>query len=234
METKLTKLSRGYAAALRKYLKQGPGAGLELARALRRQAGALGVETRDLARIHEVALARLVSPSDLSGAKRGVIRRAVRFFAEAAAPIEKTRRGIQETKVLLNRLNGRVDLAASSRSLKQGIIQRKAVEKALEESGQRFTRLLKESRRLQKHLRHQTHRIMSSQEDERKKISRELHDEVAQTLLGINVRLLSLKKGATVNVGGLKKEIASTERLVKESIRSINRFAHDLDIYRHA
>jgi len=32
-----------------------------------------------------------------------------------------------------------------------------------------------------------------------------LHDEIAQTLLGINVRLLTLKKNATGNTKGLKK-----------------------------
>ena len=55
---------------------------------------------------------------------------------------------------------------------------------------------MKESWRLQKHLRHLTHQILSAQEEKRKKISRELQDEIAQTLLGINVRLLTLKKEA--------------------------------------
>jgi signal transduction histidine kinase len=75
---------------------------------------------------------------------------------------------------------------------------------------------------------------MSAQEDERSKISRELHDEVAQTLLGINVRLLMLKKDASFDTERLKKEIASTQRLVEESVRSINQFAYDLDIHHQA
>ena len=61
------------------------------------------------------------------------------------------------------------------------------------------TRLLRESRRPQDHLRHLTHQILSAQETDRKKISRKLQDEVAQTLLGINVRLLTLKKEASAN-----------------------------------
>jgi signal transduction histidine kinase len=84
--------------------------------------------------------------------------------------------------------------------------------------------LVKESRRLQKHLRHLTHQILSAQEEERKKISRDLHDEIAQTLLGINVRLLTLKNGATANTESLQKEIASTQRLVKESVKTMSRF----------
>jgi signal transduction histidine kinase len=63
--------------------------------------------------------------------------------------------------------------------------------------------------------------VIAAQEDERKKISRELQDEIAQTLLGINVRLLSLKQEARSNSKGLKKEIASTQLLVANSARSV-------------
>jgi signal transduction histidine kinase len=68
---------------------------------------------------------------------------------------------------------------------------------------------------------------LSAQEDKRKKISRNLQDEIAQTLLGINVRLLSLKQEATVNAEGLQKEIADTRRLVDKSMKSIRRFARE-------
>jgi signal transduction histidine kinase len=228
MKRKLTRLSRGYATALRKHLKQGPRASLRPARGLGRQAAAIGLETLDVARIHEAALASLEAASS----RDGIIKRAEMFFAEAITPIEKTHRAALKANAHLNQLNrtlGRrtVDLAASNRFLKQGIAQRKAVEKALKKSAGHYARLVKESRRLQKHLRHLTHQILSAQEEERKKISRELHDEVAQTLLGINVRLLTLKKEATVNTEGLKKEIASTQRLVEKSAKTMSRFARE-------
>jgi signal transduction histidine kinase len=92
-------------------------------------------------------------------------------------------------------------------------------------------RLLEESHRLQKHLKHLTHRIISDQEQERKKISRELHDEIAQTLLGINVRLLTLRTGAAGNAGGLNKELASTQRLVKQFEILMKRFTRELRIH---
>jgi len=163
MEPKLTRLSRGYAAALRKYVKQGLRGDLQPARGLGRKAMALGLETLDLARIHEQALVSL----NRSDVRKGIRKRVERFFAEAIAPIETTQRGDRESRVLSNRLNGTVDLAASKRCLKQGIVQRKAAEKALKKNGEYFARLLKESHQLQKHLRHQTHRIMVAQEDER-------------------------------------------------------------------
>ena len=123
-------------------------------------------------------------------------------------------------------------LAASKRSLKQGIAQRKTMEAALKKSGEHYKALLEESLALEEHLRHLTHGIMSAQEAERKHISHELRDEIAQTLLGINVRLLTLKKAAKGNRAKLKKEIANTQRLVQESVRSINQFARELDIHR--
>jgi len=120
-------------------------------------------------------------------------------------------------------------LTASRRSLKQGIAQRKVVEKALKQSRKNYQALLEESLALQNDLRHLTHQILTAQEAERKKISRELRDEIAQTLLGLNVRLLTLKKAAKGNVASLKKAIANTQRLVQDSVRSINEFARELD-----
>jgi signal transduction histidine kinase len=136
---------------------------------------------------------------------------------------------------LSRRLNRRaVDLAASNGSLKQGIIQRQTAEAELRKNGKDSAKLLRESHQLQEHLRHLTHGILSAQEAERTKISRELQDEVAQTLLGINVRLLTLKHAANGNPANLKKEVTNTQRLVQESLRSINRFAHGLDLHRPA
>jgi hypothetical protein len=55
MNSKLSALSGRYLAALRKHLKQSPCASFEPARALGRQAVAGGLETLDLARIHQRA-----------------------------------------------------------------------------------------------------------------------------------------------------------------------------------
>ncbi len=234
MKRKLTRLSQRYVAALRKHLRQGPRAipPCGTAHDLGCQAAALNLETLDVAKIHEDALATL----EASRSKDGIIKRAEFFFAEAITPIEETHRAALKANVRLSRLSqtlGRrtMDLAASNRSLKQGIVQRKLVEQALKKSGEHSRKLLKESRDLQKHLQRLTHQILSAQEDKRKRISRDLHDEIAQTLLGINVRLLTLKKEAAISASGLKKEIASTQRLVNKSVKSIKRFAREFGIH---
>jgi signal transduction histidine kinase len=228
MKRKLSAMSQQYVTALKKHLKQGPRASLESARGLGRRAVAIGLETLDVARMHEGALATLAG----SSRKDGIIKRAEIFFAEAIIPIEKTHRAALEANLQLGQLNktlGRrtVDLAASNRSLKQGIARRKSAEQALKKSGERSNKLLEESRRLQKHLQHLTHRILSAHEDKRRKISHDLQDEIAQTLLGINIRLLALKKEAGLNAEGLQNEIASTRRLVDKSVEGIKRFARE-------
>jgi signal transduction histidine kinase len=136
----------------------------------------------------------------------------------------------QIMKRKLSALAGRC-LAASHRSLEQGIGQRKTMEGALKQSREHYKTLLDESLALETHLRCLTHQILMAQEADRKKISHDLRDEIAQSLLGINVRLLTLKKAAKGNRATLKKEIANTQRLVQESVQAINQFARKLDTH---
>jgi signal transduction histidine kinase len=70
--------------------------------------------------------------------------------------------------------------------------------------------------------------MLSAQEDERKNISRELHDVIAQMLTGINVRLSSLKTKTATSTRDLQKKIEVTQRLVEKSVDIIHRFARDL------
>jgi signal transduction histidine kinase len=80
---------------------------------------------------------------------------------------------------------------------------------------------------MQKKLRQLTRQIITAQEEERKAISRELHDEVVQSLVGINVELSALGKDATVK-RGLRKKITHTQRLVENAVQAVHRFARDL------
>ena len=94
-------------------------------------------------------------------------------------------------------------------------------------SGIRYSKLLKDSLHLQAGLRELTHQVLAAQEDERTKMSQELQNEIAQTLLGINARLLSLQKAARGNTHGLQNEIATAQRLVVKSARSVRRLARE-------
>jgi signal transduction histidine kinase len=233
MTRKLTRLSQRYAAALRTYLKQGSRASLQPARGLGRKIMALGLETLDLARFHEQALIAIVLPGDSPGTRDAIVRRAGKFFAETIIPIEKTHRTAREANTHFGHLNQTLrrrsaDLAVSNRRLKREILRRKSVEESLRNSERHYSRLLEQSQRMQEQLRQLTRQLLLAQEEERKKISRELHDEIAQTLTGINVRLAALKTSATHNTRGLQNKIASAQRMVEKSVDIVHRFAREL------
>ena len=233
MNRKLYGLSKAYVQSLRRHLAQGPRTSQQPARNLGCRAMDLGLETLDLARIHEKALIALASPEDSPIARRGLIRRAGVFFAEALTPIEKTHRGAREANLRLShaiaKLNRRsADLIASNLELKREIVHRRKAEMALRRSARHYADLFSQSRRLQEQLRHLSHQLISAQEEERKKISRELHDDIAQTLAGINVQLDALKEESTINSKDLQRKITSTQRLVEKSVDIVHRFAREL------
>jgi len=235
MNAAQTRWSHRYQLAMRQHLKQSPRASLQLALRLGRQAVTLGVETLDVALIHEQALKALVSPGGSLRSRQKIVEQAERFFAEATVPIEKTHHAALKTDIRINQLTQTLrrrtaESAASTRHLKRGIVRRQSAEAALKVSKEHHSKLLQESRRLQKLLRDQTRTMLSAQEAGRQKSSHQLHDEIAQTLLAINVRLLTLKKAANGNTESLKKEIANTQRLVKDSANTIQRLAHEFGV----
>jgi signal transduction histidine kinase len=118
-------------------------------------------------------------------------------------------------------------LASTNRQLKRGVARRKVMEIAFEKTGRSHRKHLKESLDLQKRLRQLTHQVLAAQEYERRKISRELQDEIVQTLLGVNVRLLSMKQQAGRSTKGLTEEITNTQRVVLKSAKSVRRVARE-------
>ena len=119
-------------------------------------------------------------------------------------------------------------LAATNQELVLEIAARKAVEAALKKSEHHYSQLLDKSNLMQEQLRQLSRQILSAQEEERKRISRELHDVIAQTLTGINIRLAALKKEASTNTKHLDRSIARTQKLVEKSVDIVHQFAREL------
>ncbi|MEI7733314.1 MAG: histidine kinase [Verrucomicrobiota bacterium] len=119
-------------------------------------------------------------------------------------------------------------LAASNQKLEREIVQRKEVEVALKQSEQHQRQLLEQARQQQEQLRHLSHQILHAQEEERKRISRELHDQIVQTLVGINVHLETLIQTGKATPKQLKERIARTQRLVEKSVHIVHQFAREL------
>jgi PAS domain S-box-containing protein len=119
-------------------------------------------------------------------------------------------------------------LAAANQEADREIARRRGVEASLRESEQTQRELLAKSRELQAQLRNLTHQILLAQEEERKQISRQLHDEIAQILVGINVQLAALSETAAIDPRELRRRIAATARMVGQSIVVVHRFARNL------
>ena len=60
------------------------------------------------------------------------------------------------------------------------------------------------------------------------RISRDLHDEIAQTLVGINVQLAALTKEAAGGPKGLQQKIARAQKMVEKSVEKVHQFARKL------
>jgi len=233
MKRTLCNFTRQYQAALRTHLQKGPHASLEPAKGLGSKALAAGMQTLDLAKLHERTLISGLLAEHPASKRAALIRQAGTFFALAVMPVEdkplKIRAVSHQFSKFIETLSERtVELAASNVELVQEISQRKSAEKALKKSERHYAQLLGQSDRLQEQLRRLSRRVLSAQEDERKKISRELHDVIAQTLTGINLRLASLKSGVMTDTAGLQDRISNTQRLVEHSVDIVHRFAREL------
>lgn len=226
-------LSRLYHSELQKFLRQSSDTDLASTRKLGDLAIAIGLDTLDMARIHEIAIIALVLPTYSAMTSNHLMGRAGMFFAESITPIERTHRGARETNAQLNHIvkalsQRTLELAESVTGLREEIKQRKAVEESLRMSEKASVVLLKKSQKMQEELRDLSRQLLSAQEEERRKISRELHDVIAQTLTGINLSLASLKSESLANTSKLQKKITSTQRLVEKSVEIVHRFAREL------
>lgn len=223
MKLKWHALSGRYQVALRRHLSRNAPPGLAAARRLGREAAAIGLETLDLARIHQRAIV-VLRPAANSRHRRADI-----FFAETIKPFQRAdEAGLRKASDGLKRLNKRLRqrtqaLTACNRSLKREMAVRKAARETLKKGAEHYQTLLKESLALQRRLQRMVRRALSAKESKRSKLSHQLQDEIGQTLLGINVRLLTVKRAASHSAKSLQEEIARTERLVDRSVKNIER-----------
>jgi len=119
-------------------------------------------------------------------------------------------------------------VSALNAEMKEEIARRQAVEEALRESESHQRDLLEQSRHMQAQLRAMSHRLIQAREEERKRISRDLHDEISQTLVGISLQLEALTRESALTPQKLRQRVTKTKRLVEKSVTIIHQFAVEL------
>jgi hypothetical protein len=229
--TPLSRLEGRYLKALRHHIRDDSGTARN--RHLGDHAVAIGLETLDLARIHDQALAKLLTAAGSPKERDAMTKQAGEFFTEAVMPLEETHRIALEASAhlmeIIETLGRRMEeLASSKRELERETSDREASEAALKKSRIALDALLGESRMLEAQLKAMVHQILLTNEQQKHLVSTQLRDEIAQTLLGLHVRLLALKQEVTDNHASITQEIAATQQLVEESVQTIQRFAQKL------
>jgi PAS domain S-box-containing protein len=101
-----------------------------------------------------------------------------------------------------------------------------AIENAQLFDAQRRARAVAELQR--ERLRELTQRIVSAQEEERLRISRELHDEAGQALTSLKISLDLIRVGLPVEQEALRARLADVAALADETMETLRTLAHDL------
>jgi signal transduction histidine kinase len=119
-------------------------------------------------------------------------------------------------------------MTSTNLKLRLEIDRRQLLEADLRASRQEQGKLLKQSRLQQRQLRDLSRGVLQAQEEERKRISRELHDVVAQSLVGVNVHLASLTRGIGDDPSSLRDQISRTNLLIEKALNIVHVFAREL------
>jgi signal transduction histidine kinase len=232
MKRKIPDFPLRYQKLLKSFLSDGGEMNPNTAEELGTHAHSCGLKTLDLFKLHDRIVVADILPECPRGRQATLSRRASLFFSAVIAAGESPQDSSTETlrlkKVIRDLSRQMVDLSGSNHHLSLDISRIKASETSLKKSGDHQAEALNQSNLLKKQLRGLSREMMSVHEDERKKISRELHDVIAQTLIGINIQLASLKKEAGLNNKGLGNRIAITQRLIIKSANIVNQFACEL------
>ena len=107
------------------------------------------------------------------------------------------------------------------------IRKRKEAELALRESREHYIRLFQEARAMEENLRLLSNKVLTVQEEERKHISRELHDEIGQALTAVNVSIAMLKSHGRGDEA-FRKKVDTAQQLLEQSMNMVHQFAREL------
>lgn len=129
---------------------------------------------------------------------------------------KRTEEALRETHGTLDQdIKSRPDqLQLANERLQNEIEERKRVETVLRQSKDRLRRL--------------TNRLLSAQENERKRIAVELHDELGQSLVGLKFQLSGFKKKLGGNQEELRQEVEQALNAIDLMTEKVRRLSREL------
>lgn len=225
-----THLPVTYQSILRDFLAQPGEPILQQAYDFGRAAMNAGLGVFDVIRLHHQALLDGVLPPHVEIARFAPALES--FLLEVLSPFEATHRGFRRALERMQQLNEALAerneaLTVVNAQLQREISARERTEAELRESKDHYLHLFHQARAMEESLRDLSGQVLTAQEEERKRISRDLHDELGQALTAVNVAVAMLKRQAAGDAG-FEKKVAEAETLLGQSMETVHRFAREL------
>ena len=224
-----TSLPMTYQEALRDHLSNPGDVTLKQAYELGRAAADGGLEVFDLIRLHHQAIAEGILPGGERTHPASLAPMLDAFLLEVLSPFGVTDGSPCGAR---DRSSGSRDweadeLMARNAELEDEISECKRSEAVVQAAKDHYFELYQDARAMEANLRDLSAQVLTAQEEERKRISRELHDEIGQALTAINVSIAMLKKQAASDPSFLHN-VAEAEQLLERTMETVHAFAREL------
>jgi signal transduction histidine kinase len=221
--------SATYHEVLHEHLERPSKGTLERAFALGKAALTEGMEVFDLISLHHRAIAEGVLPGGLSTAQVRTVLELETFLQEALAPYKMASGGPIGARERRLRMRSEHSSALALRNarLEEVVAIHQRSEAAIRESRDHYVQLYQNARAMEAALRELSAQVLSAQEDERKRISRELYDVIGQALIAVKVTVSMLKVRAAADPA-LHHKVVEAEALLAATMEIVQRFAREL------
>jgi signal transduction histidine kinase len=184
-----------------------------------------GMKMSDVIRLHHQALADVPLAEGSHSERAGSASALESFLLEALMPyrlLEGTR--ARQLKFLEEQNEA---LALRIVRLEAEVADREIAEAAMRDSKDRYFQLYQDARAKEADLRQLSAQVLSAQEEERKRISHDLHDEIGQALIAVNVSI-SILKSQVASDSEFRRNIAGAEQLLAHTMQTVHSFAREL------
>jgi signal transduction histidine kinase len=229
----MTKLHKSppltYHAALCEHLERPTKATLLTAFALGKAAFDGNLEIFDLISIHHQTLAEGVMPDGSSLVQARFVPGLESFLMEAIAPFRMAS-GINSggKERMPSMRSEHVDaLVLRNARLEEEIEEHQRTEVLMREAKDHYFQLYQSARTMEGNLRALSAQVLAAQENERKRISRELYDEIGQALIAVKVTIAMLKMRAASDPA-FQRKVSDAEQLLAGTMETVQRFAREL------
>jgi PAS domain S-box-containing protein len=108
------------------------------------------------------------------------------------------------------------------------ITERKVAENELRESKEHYLALFERAQAARLELQKLSSLVLQAQEKERKRISRELHDEVGQSLTAVSIALKGARRDGSGVSDAIRNHLDDAQRLLEDAMEVVHDFAREL------